>query len=261
MLPTASPLRQDGSEGPRSVEVIVDHFEEKQHRQHDLHALPGHLVVQEQGALGITYRLLMRNAADLEAALEQFADPTFALSLLDLSNQQQFDEFVENVGRLLHNYLASVKALVDHTRRLVKDLWPQRPSFVTELYEPRVKALFGDPEAIFLQKLRDYALHYRPVPLATKTIFGRATFDNTFSLASLELKKWNGWGAGRNYLAAQPDEIPLLPLVTHYQISIERFYLWFGTAAIQEHIHEVAEYDRAMQAYEAWLAEWPHIDL
>jgi len=56
---------------------------------------------------------------------------------------------------LLHNYLASAKTLIDHTRILVEELY-KNTDFWAE-YEARKKETFIDsPLAQFVQNLRNY---------------------------------------------------------------------------------------------------------
>jgi hypothetical protein len=243
------------SDRPLPTEAL-NPVKEKRRLERQIEALPGYRLAQESERLGISYRLLSRNAQELGGSLESFTDPNVALPLLDLGNQEAFTISLEEVGRYLHNYLASAKTLVDHTRNVVRQVWPPNSPFLTHAYEPRLSELFGAPEAVFLQNLRDYAVHYRRLPLTCRTQGSPSTFDNAVVLSVAELNQWSGWKkAAKEFLDSQTDaQLAISPIVWSYQRSVERFYDWFGPALVQEHLEQFAELERAQQEYGNFIA-------
>src|SRR5687768_1473513 len=93
----------------------------------------------------------------LSKTLSDFRQPE-SLPLWDVRNYKDFHQLQLNVLRQFHNYLASAKTLVDHTRRLVEDVY-KNTEFLEE-YEVKKREQFaGKPLINFVQKLRNYTLH------------------------------------------------------------------------------------------------------
>jgi hypothetical protein len=66
--------------------------------------------------------IFMVNYNHLKKALEVF-NSDVGLKLWDIRNRDKMDLFQMEIIRMFHNYLASVKSLVDHTRNIVKKLF------------------------------------------------------------------------------------------------------------------------------------------
>src|SRR5436309_1126101 len=67
----------------------------------------------------ISYHVFTGNYEELRRVLEAYHNPDFALPLWAVSNRPKLDLFQKEIVRLLHNYVASAKTLVEHTRKFV----------------------------------------------------------------------------------------------------------------------------------------------
>jgi hypothetical protein len=196
------------------------------------------------GAVARMYRVFLGNHRELVGLLRGAAEPEAAIRLWDVQNRDQFDSFLEEVDRLLHNYLSSAMALVDHTRRLVsKEGGP--PAFLSG-YEDARKRLFGTPVAFFVQGLRNLTLHRelpvvqgqlswaREQPLRTRVLLERS-----------HLLEWDGWAKdAREVIASSESDMDLLPILEEYSQAVMRFHDWFGFHWVLERLKPFKDLER-----------------
>lgn len=174
--------------------------------------------------------VLLRNQAELIGLIDTVERNDAGLAIEVLQNVRSSsvkDDFANELTRRLHNYVASVKTLVDHTRNLMRD-YSSSPT--GEEYGQRVKQLKEAPIILVMQKLRDYFLHYLIPPYGVHMEFGDATRDEkiTCFLNRVAVLEFSDWPAGaRRYLEEDRDDrISLRALVMEYAGTIERLYGW-----------------------------------
>jgi hypothetical protein len=126
--------------------------------QAEISASPGWAALTRIRRLRRTLAILLANSGDLRAALDFFADPTRSLALWSIERRAEFDQFLGEIDRLLHNFLAAAKTLVDHTRRIMNEAYDG--SDLMTQYSAEVERLFSDGPPTFVQDLRNYFLHY-----------------------------------------------------------------------------------------------------
>ncbi|MBA4376734.1 MAG: hypothetical protein C0401_11255, partial [Anaerolinea sp.] len=102
--------------------------------------------------------------------------------LWDLKNRHLLALSINEVLRLLHNFLASSQSLVAQTRVRINK-WYKGNAFLNE-YQAQVNQRFAsNPIAGFIQDLRDYNVHYSlPVSNATFSIHPTQEGSNSVSL-------------------------------------------------------------------------------
>ena len=130
------------------------------------------------------------------------------LALWDVRNRGAFEEFLDEVDRLFHNYLASAASLRDHTRR-IRRRYAADEGFGKDYDFMRVKIL-GAPVCDFVQDLRNYTLHWRLPVARGKLSWGRdRDLESAVNFMKPDLVLWDGWKTGgKRFLAEAPDEIP-----------------------------------------------------
>ena len=146
--------------------------------------------------LMMSYYIFMANYNQLKNSLELFNSKE-ASNLWAIKNRSKMNQFHTEVIRLFHNYLASVKSLVDHTRIMVEEVHRNK-EFLRE-YELKKQEIFvNSPLSHFVQQLRNYILH-KGIP----DIIVRKTFDesneeaNSFIMDLTSLRSWGGWKGKR----------------------------------------------------------------
>lgn len=192
-----------------------------------LHNHPGRVACQRWDALQRVHKVLVANEAELLAVIDAF-ERSEELAMEVMRNVGQTgsrDDFHDELFRRMHNYLSALKMLVDHTRNLVRE-YPGGV-FVGE-YRERVATIATAGRGPFLQKLRDYLIHYRIPPFgSTIHLQQEGPFVATVHLdrdAALEFHDWPP--LARAFLESQPEKILLAPLIRDYSREVEDLYRW-----------------------------------
>lgn len=221
----------------------------------------GHLVFDRLGALRGSFLVFEGNHQQLVSALEKFRDPAFYLPTLDVQHREELDDFLLEVTRLLHNYVAAALTLADHTRVVANELYVLSP-FLGE-YQERVTQTFSElPVARFIQGLRTYMLHYRlPFPISHFNAMRNTTSDDwTFrthlSLTVTELKRWSEWHPRAiEYLDAAGAQVDLDQVTAAYTSTVVDFHNWLRTRQQEIHQSDFDELARRLNAVHAVEAE------
>lgn len=131
--------------------------------------------------LGISHYIFMTNYNQLKNSLELFNTKEVDSNIWAIKNRDKLNQFQIEVIRLFHNYLASVKSLVDHTRIMVREVHGNK-KFSRE-YELKKQEIFvNSPLSCFVQDLRNYILHKGiPETIAEKK-FGESNEANSILL-------------------------------------------------------------------------------
>jgi hypothetical protein len=246
---------------------------EKVHRlEHELFELSeqikateGHRIQAKIRALRSSYYVFEGNYRVLGKALSYFGREEVFMDLWREDNRTRLESFLDEVTRLLHNFLAGAQSLVDHTR-VFKDKMYKGHGF-KKVYQDKVdRDLKHSPIVCFVQDLRNYVLHKQlPIASATLSIKGGGgtitAFDSTVKLDVNELREWNKWKPeSRVYLDSLDDKVQIREVVEMYEGAIRAFYQWFGEQQAQVHLSEFAELGRLEtryeQVYEQVRQEW-----
>jgi hypothetical protein len=203
---------------------------EMERRTAYLEALPGARLKEDLDALNRCSYTFGRNAQELADHIGKFLQSS-------LSAQEVSDDYVNELVRLLHNYLTSVTSMIDAQRVVMRHRWPTpgrgQSEFETQDYAAKLRDTFETGEAEFMQKLRNYCTHYSiPVPgLGTKMSWhqgGPVTVVNTLQLDRDGLLRWDEWrAAAKTYLRNQPQRFDFAPIVERYMASARVFFEWF----------------------------------
>jgi len=159
--------------------------------------------------------------------------------------------------QLFLNFVASAKALIDHTRNIVEDLYLEKDFYIE--YNNKVsQKLKSVPIRAFIQDLRSYVLHHKfpfvGTQLKLQRISPLGSSENLavpsirLTLSKPQLLKWGRWTRpSKDYLETQSDEIFLDTLINEYYLLIDSFYLWLDQR--QREMHE-SEYSWLLDQWE-----------
>ncbi len=149
-------------------------------------------VVVRIDTFGRSVRLLEANAEELRRAVHYLTEDPRSLLLQAVDAKEERDRWLNEAGRLLHNVLAAVKTLVDHTNALHKALYPSGEQF--QDYTDRKRTLGQVPLVRFVQELRNLHLHWKLPNIVYVDRPGSGhTRTRHIVLARDELLTWNGW--------------------------------------------------------------------
>jgi len=180
--------------------------------------------------LGVSHYIFMSNYNQLKDGLE-FFDSKPGSKLWHIKNRDKMQQFKMEIMRLFHNYLASVKSLVEHTRIIIREVHGNN-RFSKEC-DLKIRELF-DNSALsrFVQDFRNYILH-KGIPLmyAQEKAKESIRFESTNSLILdlSSLKSWAGWKAkSKEYLDNAKEDINLYDITISYGSLVNDFYTWFS---------------------------------
>lgn len=196
-------------------------------------------VYRSLQALQSSRQVFEGNFAELVKLLEPLEDSREALfKYADPDKRENLDNLIKETDRLLHNFLASAKSLVDHTRVIVDRLYPKDHEFRDEYQRKLDKDLVDNTLQRFVQRLRNYTQHYTlPVLDLQITFLSESNNLNTTLRVDIGiLKQWADWGGSRVYLDSLQDGLPIIALATEYYILIQNFHVWLSER--QSEIHQ-----------------------
>lgn len=182
----------------------------------------------------VNYIVFRKNYEELIMLQRQFDQPlifnelAFQTDMGKIISQDTIIEFT----RLLHNFLASAKMLVDVTRRWVRQHF--NDSEFLGKYEKEVSDRFANNvQAQFLEDLRDFTLH-RTLPLSNPELRFQQIDDHTqkSSLGIVLLKnyllEWDKWSElARMQIDMSFDgELDIMLICNQYYENVTKFHQW-----------------------------------
>jgi hypothetical protein len=179
------------------------------------------------------------------------------LMLTTTTDQQAFEEFLDETERHLHNYVAAAQSRVEHFRRFTRAEWPEG-SLLRQEYQRRIDEEFTSSQLHnFVTDLRDLILHVRlPVSTATETWGPGADWSFRVMLDSADLLDWDGWSPkAREYIKASEKSVDLGGTVATYTDEIIAFDRWMAERFIGQHLEEIESYQRVLREHQAWLRQ------
>lgn len=221
---------------------VTDRFAELQElgRVH-----PGRIAFQRWSRLGSVARMVDSNLNELLSLLdvaEQNEDLQMAL-VSDGADPEKQDAVYNELYRLLHNYLAAVKTMVDHSRNHVRRY---KGSAFQQQYQRRVNAIATEGVAVFVQDLRNVVLHHELPVVGTKFTF-RPDQEIQVSMTlppDALLATSDRWTApARKYIAAQGENLSLRKCVGEYATLTNSLTTWLRDQFLVLHGDQLAEYN------------------
>lgn len=172
------------------------------------------------GSIHSVESVMFGNARELLRLIDALSnDPRLVISVSQNGTQPIFDELI----RLAHNYLSSRQMLIDHTRNTIRG-YNENP--VLDEYNAKVKDLAQTGRAAVLQRLRNYLLHYRVLPLGLSMKLDGSPGMQVF-LARDGILAFDGWTRpARDYIERQDGHIVLRDLVATDLGALADLYGW-----------------------------------
>lgn len=179
-----------------------------------------------------SWSVFLRNTVELVEFLNAPIHDPAMLQMVMTGGPIESSSVWEELAQRLHNQLASVASLIDHTRRLTEYYKDDAPSLVAE-FSSRNETIRQMEQAAFLRDLRNYLLHYGHAPLISTLTIPKAGSEansrHAFRFSAEGLLRWAGWKApARNYLAmfAVRDGPVIDSDVRIYGVAMQELYDW-----------------------------------
>jgi len=182
----------------------------------------------------MNYLVFRRNYQELARLYDRFNQPANfrELALQTQRSQEIVQDTITEFTRLLHNYLASARMLVDVTRRWVREQFHE--SEFWEIYQSEVCRRFAsNVQAQFLEDLRNFTLH-RALPLSIPELRMQKVSEKRLksSLGIVLLKEhlleWDNWSEIGNIQIqmAFEGEVDIVSICAQYFENVTQFSQW-----------------------------------
>lgn len=158
-------------------------------------------------------------------------------------------EFVVEIGRLWHNYVASAVTVVDHMRKL----FDKQPADLQSEYKQKIEELILPHDVVdFVHKSRQVAVHKGVFTPGATMRFQRGKqwyeVDCRTDILLNRYKDW--WTAGaRRYLVANSPRVNLTKVVEKYAEVVDAFYDWFTDRFYEYWFPVLSEFEALVAEY------------
>ena len=181
--------------------------------------------------LEISFHTLSKNFRDLLDLQEKYLKNRQKISYLNFGD---YNKYILELTRLLHNYLASYSSFVDCMRTSRESFGgPEfEKEFAKQIEEKRI-----EERTRFIKDLRNFSQHKRlPIVGFRVSIVYLKGNESTKpdqvvkdspSLRVNDLLEWRGWTSfSKQFLNNQPKELPIMPLIVECQNAEDELYTW-----------------------------------
>jgi hypothetical protein len=218
---------------------------------HRLESCEGTRVTKKIDAIRMSYEVFRKNYQRINVLLERYrSDTDFALQLIEDTVSK--NDFFTRITTDLHNFLASVKTLVDHTRVIIREEYSET-DFGNECEERKNQTFIGNNLVSFVQNLRNFALHKKlPITGARMTFSADESPSQDINLPINELIDWDGWNTpSQTFIEQSGNAIILKDILDEYVRISHDFYHWFFQRQLQFHNEALEELDEINSALES----------
>lgn len=220
-------------------------------------AMPGYEVLRRLQHVAGMLKIVRGNAKEIEtyfARLNDPADPVPLLRLWNPDDRSVFDAHLDEVERLVFNFLSACYSRVEFYRTLVDARLVERPLRVE--YDDRIRAFSGSPLHRWIFALRRLMQHHALPVTRGELNFAHGGPLRTTLLIDLEhLRKYHAdefTGPARAYMGDRAEQ-DFLKASSEYVDSLSQFDGWFGPAYVATHLGEaetfLAARDAAIREY------------
>jgi hypothetical protein len=202
------------------------------------------LYYNDLKGLEISLNTFDKNYRDLRAVIHFITTDPRGAMLHNIQNRDKLEAFGYEVICRIHNYVAAVLSLLDHTRNLYKKLYKGTDLFPE--YQERIDTDFkNNPLSKFVQDLRRYFQHYKsPIIMFTTTVDSNEHFIVTISIPLDDLMVFKDWSApAKEYLSTFQEKVDVLEIASAYRDTVIAFYNWFRSRQEEIHADELKELD------------------
>ena len=211
--------------------------------------------MQKLGTFDVSLLTLDANFDEFRALVEYLASEKAMDRLGSLKDRDSLHLALMHVARRLHNFVAAVKTLIDHTRKVKMDL-NQGERTIPDFDQELNAQITSDPLCKFVQDLRTICHHEALPSIAHNTNItlnpetGQQIVTHTVTFVKTELMASDRWSApARRFLKLQPEQIDILPIVRAYRDKALAFTVWFRDRERQTYAKELNELHQKQSEY------------
>jgi hypothetical protein len=211
-----------------------------------LRQTPEFAITDEIESFSRSIELFDGNYRELRDLLLFFEDVTRSFYLEQDGNDVERRRLLREIVRFMHNYVAAVMSLIEHSRIHYRKLYERNKLFPE--YQEKVDAVFKfDLLSCFVKDLRQFFQHYALPGIYFQMNWTKATgmMERTVRIRLTDLEHFKWSSLGKQFLASQTEDIDLLKLTDAYYEKVTAFYQWFQGQ--QEELH-TADFKKVSEA-------------
>ncbi|OCH14326.1 hypothetical protein A6E05_19225 [Aliivibrio sp. 1S165] len=199
-----------------------------------------------------TLNIFVGNDTELQEGLSIIENPDVAIKLVLDKNRQESMQAHREINRLFHNYLASAKTLIDHTRVFIDEYYVD--TVVASNYKVKILDEFAnDPLVRFVQDLRNFMLHnglpHNEMSFSFEN--GSSTIESQINLDTIKLQQWTRWTKpSKNFLNLQSEKLSLIELIQPYSEKVIELHNWLNSELYRYHEKDLQEFRELQSAYQ-----------
>ncbi len=225
-------IPKDFQEHIKLEQVIVNH--------------PGREIFEKIKEIERSFYIFDGNFRDLLIDIDEFSKPE-NLIFFDVCNRENLDRILIEITRRLHNFVAAAISLVDHTRKIVREMHQDTP-FMFDYQSELEKRIITNEQIQFVHDLRNFTLHYELPPIGASLDLNVIKHKLIIDIESL--KEWNNWKSlPKKFLASHSTDIILIDLVKKYAENIFLFHDWLYNKQCEIHKEIFDDFNALNKAY------------
>lgn len=202
----------------------------------------GQLLIHQLEHLSTSLYIVMKNYNEMVTNIKQYENK---YEILSQKNIKEYRLFMREINRHLHNYLASIKSLIDHTCRFRDNLNIEE---LKKECEGKLKILTDQNCTVFVKQFRNYIQHFDLPIVASHLRFYREKTDEALKSEGIKINldkegllAWNGWNQkSKDYINNYSGEFEIVEIFKEYnKLNIE-YNRWFYRKVIEWHREDLA---------------------
>lgn len=213
-----------------------------------LTSLPGYRLNNLLAGILRSKNIVDKNHRELDNHLQQFDGPVEDPDFTNWTLRHRKALYLEELFRLLHNFLASCGSLIDHHRIIVNMIekeYRNIPNYNSE----KEKRFVNDPLVQFIKDFRNFLLHYGLPSASMRSQLSAEGVSGTVLLVRKDLLRWKGWNSkAKEFLCSQGTELNLRRVTSSYFEKLSSFYKWFESEYSRTFWKELNEWNIKQQA-------------
>jgi len=222
-----------------------------------IHESQGMNVLNRLRKRSFSLNIFKMNAVELLEATRSMRDPNQGVELMSDKNRDAGEQAHRELSRHIHNFTASAKTLVDHTRVFIEENYKGTP--LEERYCCEIKNTFSDnPVSKFVHDLRNYLVH-RGLPNSEMFLqisrneddaSGGHSLTTGIRFKSSSLLEWSGWTSSAvKFIHDSGEFVDIHDFAENYLTTALRFQGWLDSLLQDFHATELNELRELQDLY------------
>jgi len=172
------------------------------------------------GYLAKTHSLFVGNYKELCRHLERHSTQESLLIYWGPANKSKSESEMDELSRLFHNYMASAKTMVDHSRVTCRELLRGK---ALSKYEEKAKQNFQeDTFSQFIQNLRNFVQHQSHPPILVVADLKNNRIG--YQMDARSMAAWSGWNSkAQIYIKSLNGKVYIQDIVSTYTDKVVNF--------------------------------------